>query len=67
MKRRDLLIVLAAVGGAAAFKLRPSHRGAPYDPYFAGLDALLALQEVEDPLVGRRQAFARTIGCVLHR
>lgn len=41
MKRRDLLIVLAAVGGAAAFKLRPSHRGAPHDPYFAGLDALL--------------------------
>ncbi|MCA1298831.1 flagellar assembly protein FliX [Stappia indica] len=35
----------AASGGAAAG--------------IAGLDALLALQEVEDPLVGRRQAFAR--------
>lgn len=44
MKRRDLLIVLAALGGVAALKLRPGNRGAPHDAYFADLDALLKAQ-----------------------
>ena len=64
MKRRDLLIVLAALGGVAALKLRPGNRGAPHDAYFADLDALLAqdtsgklLQLMNETVDGEYQNF----------
>ena len=51
MKRRHLLIGIAAAATAAGWMLRPGDRGAPHDDYFAALQDLLRREGPGRPLL----------------